>query len=404
MHRLQSQNVVLRVVHADGNLNNGANAGVACRNVNNRLSNSNTNNGAQLTFLMAEAKPYLLVKHNKLQMGVSSSMQKLSNEKAMKRLGNIYFKVYDKDNIRRAFINAMKGKAHYGEVREIKKNFEWYVDDLHKMLKQKKYTNSKYTVFTRHSGGKERKIYMLPFYPDRVVHHCIVQVVGEAWEKTLIYDTYSTIPGRGPHLCAKKIKSLLRNQKWKYCLKLDINKYYPSVNNEILKTIIRKKIKDKHLLAVLDNIIDSANGIPIGNYVSQWFGNLYLNDFDHWVKETLGAKNYFRYCDDLVFIAQDKQTLWMWLDEIKSYLKSNLELSIKDNYQVFPVSRGIDFLGFRFFNGYTLVRKRILKAMKQRLHKPKSKASYFGWLVHADSFRLTKKYFTEGYAIKHLSI
>ncbi len=403
MNRLQSHNVA-RVVHAGGNLNNGANAGVACRNVNNDLGNANTNNGSQLNFLKAGAEPYLLVKHKKLQTGVSSPMRKLLSKKAdMKRIGNIYHKVYDKENIGRAFTNAMKGKAHYREVKEVKKNLQWYIDDLHKLLKNKQYKNSEYKVFQRESGGKIRDIYMLPFYPDRVVHHCIMQVVGDVWQKTLIYDTYSTVPGRGPHLCAKKIKNLLRNERWKYCLKMDINKYYPSIDNEILKNIVRKKIKDKHLLSLLDNIIDSAKGVPIGNYVSQWFGNLYLSEFDHWVKETLGAKNYFRYCDDIVLIAEDKQSLRAWFAEIEKHLKANLRLDVKDNHQVFPISRGLDYLGFRFFNGYTLVRKRILGAMKKSLNKPKSKASYFGWLKHADSYRLLTKYYDEDYAIKHMA-
>ena len=331
-------------------------------------------------------------------MGVSSIMQKLSDKKAMKRIGNIFHKLYDKENIERALTSAMKGKAHYNEVKKIKQNFDWYVNDLHEMLKNMRFSNGKYDVFERKTGGKTRLIYRLPFYPDRVVHHCILQVVGEVWKNTLIYDTYSTIPGRGPHLCANKIKSTLRNEKWKYCLKLDINKYYPSVNNEILKNIVRKKIKDKPLLLILDNIIDSENGIPIGNYVSQWFGNLYLSGLDHWIKEVLRVENYFRYCDDMVFIAEDKETLWMWLEKVKHYLADNLKLDIKDNYQVFPVSRGIDFLGYRFFNGYTLVRKRILHAMKKSLHKPKSKASYYGWLIHADSHRLIKKYYDEKYA------
>lgn len=318
----------------------------------------------------------------------------------MKRLGMIYCKLYDKDNIRIAIHNAMKGKRHYKDIKKIKKNIEWYVDDLHKMLKERRYTNSTYTVFQRKSGGKIRDIYMLPFYPDRVVHHCIVQIVGHVWQNTLIYDTYSTVPGRGPHLCAYKIKKLLRNDKWKYALKMDIKKYYPSINNGKLKGVVRHKIKDKYLLQMIDNIIDSAEGVPIGNYVSQWFGNLYLCAFDHYVKEKMGVKNYFRYCDDLVFIGETKQELWGYFNQVREYLFNNLHLDVKPNYQVFPISKGLDFLGFRFFQGYTLVRKRILQAMKKKLHKPRSKASYFGWLAHADSHRLICKYFTEQYALK----
>jgi len=147
---------------------------------------------------------------------------------------------------------------------------------------------------------------------------------------------------------------------------------------------------------LLIRIINSAPGIPIGNYISQWFGNVYLAYFDHFVKEKLKCKYYYRYCDDLVLLSDNKDTLFTWLENIKEYLHNELNLSLKDNYQVFPVAaRGIDFLGYRFFRGYTLVRKSIVKQMKHRLSKEKSMSSYYGWFIHADSFRLLKKYFSD---------
>ena len=315
----------------------------------------------------------------------------------MKRVNGLYEKLCNRDNISRAFACAMKNKPHYKDVRAIKKDTEKYIDILHDMLINKTFKNGKYEVITRNSGGKIRIIHKLPFFPDRVVHHCIIQVVSDIWIKNLIYDTYSTVPGRGPHFGGEIIKkAVLDIEGAKYCLKLDIKKYYPSIDNQILKTIIRRKIKDHDFLWLLDEIIDSAEGVPIGNYVSQWFGNLYLSYFDHWVKETLRCKYYFRYCDDLVLLAADKQTLWNWLDQIRAYLGDRLKLQIKENYSLFPVKvRGIDFLGYRYFPGYTLVRKRIVKAMKQNLDDPKSKTSYFGWLIHANSFRLTSKYYSE---------
>lgn len=400
--RLRSSEIV-RSVHAGGNLNNDGQAGVVTRNSNNGLGNSNTNNGSQLSYLHlyeSKTKPYLLVEHKNLKQGYSSSMQGISLKvaKTPKKVGNIYHKLYDLDNMKMAFKNAMKGKNHYNEVINIKANIGLYIEDLHNLLKNRKFQNGKYEIFEKVSGNKTRIIYKLPFYPDRVVHHCILQVIGEVWIKSLITDTYSTIPKRGVHSCANKLKKVINKDEVKYCLKLDVKKYYPSIDNNILKIIIRKKIKDKYLLELLDNIIDSEKGIPIGNYISQWFGNLYLNYFDHYVKNELKIKHYFRYCDDLVLLGDDKNKLRDDFFKIEEYLNNNLKLKVKENHQIFPISRGIDFVGFRFFKGYTLVRKRIIKKLKQKLNNPLSKSSYFGWIVHADTYRFRQKYFTEGYA------
>ncbi len=149
-------------------------------------------------------------------------------------------------------------------------------------------------------------------------------------------------------------------------------------------------------MALLEEIIRSAPGIPIGNLISQWFGNIYTAQFDRWVKEHLKCRHFFRYCDDMVFLAPNKQTLHNYLHQVRQYLDQELHLQIKDNYQIFPVSkRGVDFLGYRFFHGYTLVRKSIVKSMKRKTDKPKSMASYYGWLIHADTWRLRQKYFKD---------
>lgn len=301
------------------------------------------------------------------------------------------------ENIYLALDNAKKGKRHYHEVKTIEANPDVYARNIHLMLLEQRFQNSPYSEFKKVSGNKVREIKKLPYYPDRIVHHCIVQVLQPLWISTLIRDTFSTIPGRGIHDGVRRVKrAMLDKEGSQYCLKLDIKKYYPSINNDILKEIIRKKIKDDRFLKVLDEIIDSSPGVPIGNYVSQWFGNLYLAYFDHWVKEELGCRHYFRYCDDLVFLSHDKQVLWDYLPRIRQHLNTHLRLEIKECYQVFPIDkRGLDFLGYRFFHGYTLVRKRVVKAMKRRLHKPKSKASYWGWIIHADHYRLKQKYFVQ---------
>ena len=131
---------------------------------------------------------------------------------------------------------------------------------------------------------------------------------------------------------------------------MDISKYYPSIDNTILKEVIRRKIKDKNLLYLLDEIIDSTKGVPIGNYLSQYFGNLYLSELDHQLKAK--HKFYFRYCDDLVLLTDTKIKLHEILQKIKVFCNS-LILKLKENYQIFPVDiRGLDFLGYRFFHEF----------------------------------------------------
>lgn len=313
----------------------------------------------------------------------------------MKRKGGLYQQLCSRENIEAAFIAAAKGKARYSEVIAIKANPEKYINELQLMLMNKTFKTSKYEIFTKVSGSKVREIYKLPFFPDRIVHHCIIQVIQKLWMSVLIRDTFSTIPDRGIHDGVRRVKFAMKDvENTQYCLKCDVRKYYPSIDHGILKTIIRRKIKDVEFLNLLDQIIDSAPGIPIGNYVSQWFGNLYLSYFDHFCKEELKCKYYFRYCDDLVILGTNKEDLHAHIIAINHYLIESLNLSLKGNFQVFPVNdRGLDFLGYRFFHGFTLVRKRIVKEMKRRLSHPKSMSSYWGWLKHADTYRLTNKYY-----------
>jgi len=159
-------------------------------------------------------------------------------------------------------------------------------------------------------------------------------------------------------------------------LKLDIKKFYPNVDHEILKQLLRRKIKDSDLLWLLDEIIDSADGLPIGNYLSQYFANFYLTYFDHWIKEKKQVRYYFRYADDLVFLSSNKSDLHQLLYEIKNYLSNRLKLTVKENYQLFPVqARGIDFIGYIFYHTHTLLRKRIKQNFARTIKKNPNKQS-----------------------------
>ena len=272
-------------------------------------------------------------------------------------------------------------------------------------------------------------------------------------------DTYSAIPNKGIHAALKKLRRAVDTvpDEMPYCLKIDCKKFYPSIDHELLKQAFRKKYKDPDLLELIDEIIDSIStcpateeniefyracgneikivefsrqkfiegvGIPIGNYFSQYDGNFYLTPFDHWMKEVKRVKHYYRYMDDICIFAQTKEELHALLQEIDEYFRTKLKLRIKGNYQIFPsFIRGVDFVGYRVFKDYTLLRKstclefeRKMAAIRAKVESGKqmnysewcSIQSYKGWLKWCDSSQLYKTYivpvqpYADDYYIKNI--
>lgn len=316
----------------------------------------------------------------------------------MKRYGFLYDKICDIENIREAHKNASKGKSNYKIINRINENPDLFLLKIKETLESETFVNSEYHIFTKMCGIKERTIYSLPYFPDRIIHHAIMQVLEPIWKSTLIRNTFSSIKGRGIHDGVVRLKYAIQNHNSKYCLKLDIKKFYPSIDNEILKSIIRKKIKCERTLNLLDIIINSTKGVPIGNYLSQYFSNIYLSGLDHFIKEELNVKCYFRYCDDLVLLSDNKPFLHSCLFEIDTYITEKLNLKIKSNYQVFPLTKGIDFLGYRFFPLYTILRKSIYKNFIHKISvmykNPHINGlmSFCGWLKYTNNTHLYNKY------------
>ena len=365
----------------------------------------------------------------------------------MKRYGNLYEKICDIENLRKAHKNAKKGKGWYKEVKMIDENPEHYLGLLQEMLINHTYKTSDYEVFYKTEGKKTRKIYKLPYFPDRICQWAILQVIEPFIINNLTDDTYSAIPKRGIHKALFKLQDAVWNDvpECQYCLKLDARHYYQSINHELLKQKYARMFKDDELLWLLGEIIDSITtaeiddlraiylleedidletGIPIGNYLSQYSGNYYFSSFDHWIKEEKKVKYYFRYMDDIVIFGRTKEELHALRKEIEIYFKDELKLQIKDNWQVFPTYiRGVDFLGYRTFLNYTLLRKSTCKDMKRKLTAIRAKVesgnmmnysewccinSYRGWLKHCNSFRLSQKYvvpllpYADDYYIKNI--
>lgn len=318
----------------------------------------------------------------------------------MKRHGDIFKNIVDLENIRNAYLKAKKGKSKMESVQKFQANEEENLKRVQDLLISKTFTTSKYHERTIYEP-KERKIYVLPFFPDRIVQHALMAQLIPIWLPMLIPDTYACISGRGPTSGSRRTMDFAR--RYNYCLKCDVSKFYPNINHSILKTVVRRKIKCKDTLWLIDNIIDSFPGeknTPIGNYTSQWFGNLYLDGLDQFVKHDLRFKGYIRYCDDFVLFDDNKKILAEAKQEIKHFLDNERRLTFS-KAEVFPVSNGVDFLGYRHFQDYILVRKSTAKRIAKRLSTLVAKfkageyskehclsvlASAYGWLRWAKTY------------------
>ena len=321
----------------------------------------------------------------------------------MKRYGNLFDRVVAFDNLKQAFHNAARHKTRRSEVIAYGSELETNLLQLQGELTAGAYRTSEYETFVIYEP-KERRIFKLPFR-DRVVHWAIMQVIEPIWLSNFTRDTYSCIKGRGIHPLLYKLRRDLKADPkgTRYCLKVDVRKFYPSIDHGIMKQVIRRKLKDARLLALLDGIIDSTeSGVPIGNYLSQFFSNLYLSEMDHIIKEEMGIRYYYRFADDIVLLDRDKGKLHGILVFISHYLRTERALTLKKNYQVFPVeSRGIDFVGYVTRHGYCLARKRNKKSLCRQVARLRKQgmddehirlkaASRLGFMQHCNSIYLLK--------------
>lgn len=313
----------------------------------------------------------------------------------MKRKANIFNHICSVENLQAAQRIARKGKGEQYGVKLFDLDPGGKIMELSDMLFYKEFTTSPYKVFKVYDP-KERDVYGLPYYPDRIVQHGIMLQVERTFLDMFTADTYSCVPGKGIHGLHWNLIDALRDVPGtQYCLKLDVRKFYENVDHDILKGQLRRKFKDPDFFWLIDDIIDSAPGIPIGNLTSQFFANFYLTGLDHYIKEVLQVKNYFRYCDDMVITGPSKPYLHEILARIREYLMDRLKLTIKSNYQIFPVAaRGIDVVGYVYFHDHVLLRKTIKKNFARAVAAGKGTqviAAYKGLASHCNSNHLIKK-------------
>lgn len=286
----------------------------------------------------------------------------------MKTYRHLWEQLITEENFELACRKSQKRKRNQRQIRNFNRNREQNLEAVRQLVLQGKFHTSPYRERMIYEP-KKRIIYKLPYCPDRIVQHAIMNVLEPILRNLMIENTYACIEGRGQIMASRKCSEYVR--KYRYCLKCDIRKFYPSINQKILSGKLHRIIRDEKFMAVVDDVIFSFPGgtnCPIGNYMSQWCGNYYLSFLDNYVLHTLKPGGYERYCDDFMLFSNDKKQLNECRDRIAEFLKRELELEFS-SAEIFDVKQGVDFCGYRHFGKYVLLRKSTAKRLKGRYRK-----------------------------------
>lgn len=336
-----------------------------------------------------------------------------------KSIKNVYDDLVTYETLYRAYVKARKGKRNRIDVIEFSLNYEYELKKMVKELKDLTYTFGKYTLFYVYEP-KERKILSAPFR-DRIVHTWYVEnFLLPYFTSSFMYHSYACIKDKGMHECSKNVLKTLRKcsrvYPKGYILKMDIKKYFENIDRKVLYEIISKRIKDKKFLSLTRKILDSTKdwdmrhgvSLPIGNYCSQMFANIYLDELDKYLKEKLRLKYVFRYMDDVVVILETKEKAKEVLNLVKTFLLEKLHLELNKKTQIFKVTQGVNFCGYKITKRGIRLRTRGKKKVVQKLKYirynirkgnmsiPDAKrllAGHMGYMCIARVDGIVKKYF-----------
>lgn len=286
----------------------------------------------------------------------------------MKRLGNIYGQICNYANLLNAFGKVQLGKSSRADIREWSEQLEKRLNQLLDDLSNSNYRFGDYYVFQVYDP-KKRTIYAASVR-ERIIHHAVINVCGEWLEKCLIDDSYACRKGKGQYSAVLRAQEFAQRYPW--CLKLDIKTYFDTIDQKLMMQLLEQRIKDPQVLKLFSELLCSyaiapGKGLPIGNLTSQYFANLYLNIFDRWISE-VPNRGYVRYMDDmLVFGFHDD--LRDVLRQAHIFLRDRLQLTIKNGGCLQPVSRGVDFLGYRVFPQYLLLNQRSKRRFRKKMRE-----------------------------------
>jgi RNA-directed DNA polymerase len=307
------------------------------------------------------------------------------------------------ENLLLAWKDFLRGKKLRKDVLDFERSLMTNIIELHNELSQKAYKHSDYYAFNI-SDPKPRSIHKAKVR-DRLLHHAIYRELYPFFDRTFIADSYSCRQGKGTHKALQRFRAFSdkvskNNTRTVWVLKCDIRKFFASIDQKLLIEIIKKYISDEDILSLLSEIVGSFHstregvGLPLGNLTSQILVNIYMNEFDQFVKHKLKAKYYIRYADDFVVLSDDKEWLENALSQMSIFLESEMKLSLHPN-KVFikTLASGIDFLGWIHFHNHMVMRRatkrRMWKRIKEKKGKKETVQSYLGLLSHGNAMKLT---------------
>ena len=316
------------------------------------------------------------------------------------------------DNIRLAIKNAVKNKRknnrRHRRLRYIRDHAEEYISKVRQWIEE--FVPAKHKPVEINDGiSAKKRLIVVPTVEEMLVHHAVINVLSPILEKGMYEHSYASIPGKGLHSGVKTTRKWIYNDhtNTKYCLKLDIRKFFDSIDQDVLLAKLKKIIRDKHYFEYIEKIVRTTeSGIPLGFATSQWFANFLLTELDHKIKEEYGVKYYIRFMDDMVLFGSNKRELHKIKDAISKYLEEELHLHLKDNWQVFFMDsvnsrkrkgRFLDFLGFKFYRNHVGLRgrlalrtqrkaKAIYKKERANIHDARQMVVYAGIAKYSDSY------------------
>jgi len=320
------------------------------------------------------------------------------------------------DNLLEAWQEFLPGKRNRKDVQEFRANLMDNILKLHHDLVYHKYEHGGYKAFKVYDP-KTRNIHKATV-GDRLLHHAIYRQFYPFFDRTFIFDSYSCRLEKGTHKAIVRfnqffLKVSKNNSNTCWVLKGDIRKFFASVDHEILINILKDYIPDENIIWLLTKVIDSfraenGKGLPLGNLTSQLFANVYLNEFDRFIKHKINAKFYIRYADDFVVLSDDRAWIENQVPIIKEFLRARLNLEVHPNKLfIKTTSSGVDFLGWINFPGYKVLRqatkKRMFRKLKENNYKEESLNSYLGMISHGDAFKIKKDLLNKCTSNNHLN-
>lgn len=332
----------------------------------------------------------------------------------MKSYNHLFEKLVDNDNVSLAIKESARGKHDRITVQFTLSDMDKSIHYYQRIASCYKNANHKPREIYDGIRHKKRKI-IVPMYHEQVIHHMVVNVLKPIMLKGMYEHSYGSIPNKGAFLAKKYIEKWIANdiKNTRYCLQLDVQKFFDSIPHDVLKEKLSNLIHDNRFLKVLFEIIDvQATGLPLGFYTSQWLANYYLTDLDHCIKEKFRAKYYVRYMDDMVVFGSSRKKLLRMKEQIESEL-NKIGLNTKQNWKLFKIGyvdndgnrkgNALDFMGFKFYREKTTLRKSIMIRMtrvarrignkaKATIHDCRRMMSYLGWIIATDTYNMYLKW------------